>query len=142
LEQSVESIRLQVGVELFRSFRTFDETIARSAEKAFRLAVHGADKRKQPFYFRIVWGFLKDARYGRLADAARKFQSTGERLGLGLPAEPPTDQTLEQWLNVLNGVEERIEAAARMREYFHRLEQLTASKALEEVTREHRELVD
>jgi len=142
LEQSLELIRQDIGDALFGSFRTFDQEFALRAARAFRMAVERADKRKQPLLVRLTWRFLKSTRYVDLRDAARKSRPAAERLGVALPDSAPEERTIEQWTTIPQMIDERIKVAARVREYFNHLNRLTASKPLEDVSRQHRQLVE
>lgn len=142
LEQKVDLIRQTVGADLFASWRNFEPESASKAAGAFRMAAESADRRKQVLLVRTVWRLLKTRRFTDLADAARSFQVMARSLGVALPKEPPGNKAIEEWAAVPQKVEERIKNATSVRHYFDILGQLSASRPLEDVSRELSSLVE
>jgi very-short-patch-repair endonuclease len=142
LEQSVELIRQDVGSDVFELFRTFDHESSLRAGELFSAAVKRADRRSQGLFVRVIWGLVKSRRYAQLGDAAYSFQPVARALAINLPQVPPADETIEEWTAIPQRIDERIRAARKVRQYFDHLAELTASKPVEDVSREQRELVE
>lgn len=142
LEQQIETIRIEVGGETFRSFKSLDQRALRDATAAFRMAVHRADRSMQPLLLRLIWGLFKENRYRNLTEASDQFRSIALQLGLGLPAELPSDVTIGHWTGFAGMADRRFGAVCKVQEYFKCLDRLTLSKSIEQMSQEHCALVN
>jgi hypothetical protein len=137
LEQSVESIRQNLGSVIFNSFRDFDEESARAAIHGFERKVEDATKAKQSLPTRVVWRFIKSKRNGRLAEALHALEPTARQLGIELPPLVQDDQMAVRGESLIVQLFARMDEATKSKDYFSLLRKLNSAKTLEEISREH-----
>ncbi len=142
LEQSVESIRQNLGSVLFNSFRNFDRESALAAIHGFELKVRDATKDKQPLPVRIVWRFIKSKRNDRLAEALFGLEPTARQLGVELPSPVQDDQLSIRGESCIRRLLTRMDEATQSNAYFSLLSKLNTAKTLEDISREHHSVVE
>jgi very-short-patch-repair endonuclease len=141
-EQQVEQIRAELGEEWFRFFKSFDEGQANQAAYTLHNSVTRANRRSNSLIIRLLWPFLRRKRFHELWAAAVTSQPVFENLGVSPLTQPPDDKTMGQWIALLDSINHQIESAEKVCAYFSKLELLKAAKSLEELSREHRKLID
>ncbi len=143
LEQQVEHIRQEIGVEVFRRLRAIDRQELMKAAVLFKAAVDQANKSKQPFMTRLAWPFICKARFGRLSEAGRSFQQTFQEIGLPIPKLlPDSSLTVGEWIQYGTRLESRMSQVTAARQYFGKLTALTVARSLEELSRLRKKLTE
>jgi very-short-patch-repair endonuclease len=142
LEQCVESIRQNLGPVIFSSFRDFDRESAHAAIQGFELKVRDATKDKQPLPTRVVWRFIKSKRNDRLAEALSELEPTARQLGSELPTLVQDDQMAVRGQGFIAQLLARMDEATKSKEYFSALCKLNSAKTLEDISREHRSVLE
>lgn len=84
-EQRVETVRREVGDDLFRSCKTVKVSIVQEASNALISAVRGADRSQQPFFFRLFWPTLRSGRFKGLWETTARYRPVLRRIGIELP---------------------------------------------------------
>ena len=142
LEQSVESIRQNLGPVLFNSFRHFDWESAFAAINGFELKVRDATKDKQSLPARIVWRFIKSKRNERLAEALSALEPIARQLGVELPSPIQDAQLSIRCESCIGPLLARVDEAKKSNAYFLLLSKLNTAKTLEDISREHHSVVE
>lgn len=143
LEQQVEQIRQKIGEEVFRCLKTIHRQELTRAAGLFQAAVDQANKVKQPFMTRLVWPFVRKARFGRLAEAGKSFQKISQQIGLSIPGvQPDSSLTVGDWIQYASRLAGRVSQVTAAVQYFGKLEALTEARSLEELSRQWKKLTE
>lgn len=142
LEQQVEQIRITVGEELFKSFRSLDSKNLDASILDLVNAIDRADQSKQGFFIRLFWPFVRGKRFETLAGKAQAFRTSGLQIGLPVPEGKPTEGLMSFWLDYRDKVERRADQVSAVREYFEKLEALRNATPFEELSRQWGKLTE
>jgi very-short-patch-repair endonuclease len=142
LEQKVEELRGEFGVELFSSLRKCDLRLMESTIKDFEVALNGANRSRQNLVVRLFWSFIKRGRYSALEQAANGLQSSDTLLGLKMPLTAPDDGCFNDWQTFGESLSERLVSAREVRTYFDALAELQNRRGLEDISLEHAGLIN
>ncbi len=133
LEQQAENARKRLGAAVFASLRGQDRTALETGLARFRERLQRADRSRQPLLTRLFWRWVSSGRYAALRAAAETLAGSPARLGLPLPETAPSDASFGQWLEFGSRLDERLEVASAVLDYFAALRELEASRRLEEI---------
>ncbi|MBO0857948.1 MAG: AAA family ATPase [Chloracidobacterium sp.] len=138
LEQSVETIRKQMGEELFNILLRTDREELMRASSTLQASIKRADRGEQQLLTLLLWPLMRRRRFIRLAREARRFGNAVKEIGLPLPDCDPDSNTIGRWIEFGRALKERIAQAQAVHSYATRLESLTKSRSLEELCKELR----
>lgn len=133
LEQQVESLRGQLGEDLFQSFRTLDVGVAQNGLESLKAAVNAATRGRQRFFTRSFWFAYRAKRFEQLRATAGRLQAFFKTVGLAPPTQPTSDSEVAAWRDFVSAVENRIQAARQTNDYFRKLTALSAAPKLEDI---------
>jgi len=133
--------RGEVSSDFFWYFKSYNPNSAQAEIQNFKRKMHKAIKRRQPFLVRLLWGVFKNNRYSELDRTASSFSVTANKFEVDIPQIITNDQTIEQWYEVLDIVDQHYEYAVKIHQYFKRLDELTRAKPLENINKEYLELI-
>lgn len=142
LEQNVESIRQDLGEEVFQQIKRVDSEELREAAIRIQNAIDWANLDKQPIFTRFFWLFIRKERYNQLSQEAEFFRSLAEQIGLPIPELQPDVLSIERWIQYREQLDERLSCVFKVQEYFSRLEDLTQARSLEELSKQRLALTD
>jgi len=142
LEQEVEIVRLNVGEEVFRRFRTINREELDQTSLLLQSAIDQANKAEQSFITRLVWSFIRHGRFARLSEAGEAFQQTSQQIGLPLPEIEPDSASIDQWIQYGRRMADRVSQCVAAQEYFEKLQALTEAKSLEELSKQRKALTE
>jgi len=135
LEQTVENIRQGVEPEMFKKIKHIDLTEIVEASDIIQYAIRRADCNQQIFFSRLFWPFIKKKRYELLYKAAKDFRGTADTIASVLPSQRPDDSSIRSWIIYGNDLSSQLEQWNAVKNYFLKLEELTGSRPLEEISR-------
>lgn len=142
LERSIEHIRELFDNEEFQALRSCSMGKIDEAILALSSALAGADRRRQPVPFRLLWPILKGGRYARVTDVAQRAGDALNILALGAPEQAPGDKTIGRWIEFGVEAQKRSAAAHSINEYFGALDALQACKPMEAITKDVRSSIE
>lgn len=142
LEQQVEQVRQEVGEEAFRGLRAIDCEKLRQVAAQFQASVDRADMIKQPFMTRLIWPFVRNSRFVRLAEEGRSFRQASQQIRLPIPEGEPDSITVAAWIRYGGWLTGRVLQVSATQRYFGKLTALTKACSLEELNRKRKNLTE
>lgn len=142
LDQEVEELREEFGGQRFRVLRTVDGAELDRVASTTASVVQKAERSQQPLLQRLVWLFIRWARFQDVATLPERFADTYSVLKQSPPERPPNDQTISEWVSFAESITERAAAAKKVGEYFDKLHELQEADSLEELQAKEYELID
>lgn len=134
LEQAVELIRDAFGQELFARLR-FSALPHEAPEIAIaEQAIDAMDRRKQPWISRLLWPILLKSRLADAMKAVAALSTISDQALLPLPCEPLSENSLRSYREHCVGLEQRLEAVSKIRQYSQALSTLQSAVPLESVS--------
>ena len=142
LEQDVEQTRQAADEERFRLFRAIDRERLQKAVGWFHTAIGQAVRAKQPFLTRLLWAFVSNGRFARLAEAGRTLRQPFGHMGVPMPDTEPDSGTVGEWIECGTRLTGLVSNVASVQRYFEKLAALTEAQPLEELSRQRKTLTE
>lgn len=142
LEQSVESIRQDVGEAVFKTLQRVDPEKLGQDANYLKKAIDLANPGKQPFLKRLVWPFIRKGRFSQLSSEANSFCQSADQINLPIPNREPSVLSMDQWIQYGERLEQWMNNISKVHSYFAKLEELTQARPLEELSKHRLKLTD
>ena len=85
---------------------------------------------------RLLWAFFKKERFYELAKTAAGLGDVTRLLGISVPIDRPTDESISKWHEFANVLTARIGLADRIRDYTNSLRELQKARPMESIAQE------
>ena len=131
LEQQVEQWRSLFGEPCFSRLRGSCVRSHVDLMARLRIAVDRASPTAGGVLARLFWPFIKGNRIRELGNIFKEALPISESLGLVLPSEGLTEETLPRWRSTAAELDSRFAAGCLVAEYFEALSSLTAAQTAE-----------
>ncbi len=146
-ERLAEPARALFSAERFAAFRTLDADAIRRRIKLLAAAIEAAQESGQSAMMRLIRDSVGSRRFQRIAEADRELRADADLLGVTSPSLSVGDgQTVEidsaAWEHFRIALSDRLELAARVRNYWQSLDHLRAARPLEELARDLTRIAD
>jgi very-short-patch-repair endonuclease len=133
LEQRIEPLRAQLGEQLFLACRTMDlQPIKRHAER-LRATIYRGSRSRQDTITRLLWFLYRAERLRALAATADDMRAAIKPFSVSPPTNPLSDADLKAWEQFAEKLDARIQDAAEVADYFHKLDALSGCKGIENI---------
>jgi very-short-patch-repair endonuclease/polyhydroxyalkanoate synthesis regulator phasin len=131
LEQQVEPFRSLFGETCFRGLCGSDVRSHTPAVTRLKSACARVSPATRGFWGKILWPFVKSARLRKLWDAAEAVRDIIRLLGMDLPSDEVSEDSLDRWVSLVEEVDCRFAAGCLVARYFDELSVLEAVPAAE-----------
>ena len=136
LERAAEDARRELPTETLTILKGSGLEEIQSVTARFCDVLRNATRTRQPLFMRLLWGFFKKERFEELARTAAGLGDVTSLLGISVPNDQPTDDSITVWNEFANVLTARIDLAERIREYTRALRELQAAIPMESIAQE------
>lgn len=140
LEQQVECIRQIVGEDVFQQFRSICIADLSHYVDNMKNTIHRANILAQPFFTQLFWFLVAKKRFSQLKDFGDTFKQTSQNIGLPIPENDPETESIHEWIEYGQDIENRMSQIKQVQEYFSQLDSLTNSRPIGELSSLRKEL--
>lgn len=142
LEREAEEAREILSDDIVDRLGKVDFTKLLQSLSDFKKALLLADKNNHGFFKRLIWGSAKKPYFSALQQRISSVSGSASLVDVLSPDMEPSDLTLDPWNDFAVVVEQKLNLAAKLKDYLDCLQKLKSSRQLPEISLQKMEVLE